>query len=438
LVFKERVGPINADLSIGVPILKAISLKSNDDVISPGVQLYGDGFIVTAERAASWTKAADLARRANVLRRYINGRDLMQTCRNVEVIDFFGFDEARALKEHPVLFQHLLDYVKPERDHNARDSIRRVWWRFGWERPVLRKQIEGLKRFIVTTETAKHRVFVFLDPEILPDNMLTTIALDDAFYLGVLSSRVHTTWALKSGGTLEDRPRYTKARCFDPFPFPTCDEAIKTRIRELADQLDTHRKRQLLEHPTLTLTGIYNILEKLRSSEQLSDKEKLIHEKGLVSVLKQIHDDLDAAVFDAYGWSTSLTDEEILTRLVTLNAERAADEAQGIVRWLRPDFQNPTGQKAATQGTLIEETDEPEEKISKKAKLPWPKSLPERAQAVKTALAAQRTPVTSEQLAKTFLRARVEGVEELLETLASLGQARELDDGRFAAPIPNR
>jgi len=54
-------------------------------------------------------------------------------------------------------------------------------------------------------------------------------------------------------------------------------------------------------------------------------------------VLRQLHDDLDAAVFDAYGWPASLPDEEILERLVALNAERAAEEQRGLVRWLRPE-----------------------------------------------------------------------------------------------------
>ena len=85
---------------------------------------------------------------------------------------------------------------------------------------------------------------------------------------------------------------------------------------------------------------MHNVLAKLRSGETLTDKEKSIHEQGLVSVLKQIHDELGAAVFDAYGWPGTLTDEEILERLVALNAERAAEGARGQIRWLRPDFQN--------------------------------------------------------------------------------------------------
>src|SRR5690606_38638395 len=101
---------------------------------------------------------------------------------------------------------------------------------------------------------------------------------------------------------------------------------------------DAHRKRQQELHPALTITGMYNVLEKLRGGEPLTAKDKTIHEQGLVSVLKEINDDLDAAVFDAYSWPHDLSDEEILERLVALNHERAAEEQRGIIRWLRPEF----------------------------------------------------------------------------------------------------
>ena len=95
------------------------------------------------------------------------------------------------------------------------------------------------------------------------------------------------------------------------------------------------------------------MLEKLRSGEPLTDKDKAIHEQGLVSVLQQIHDELDAAVFAAYGWPVTLTDEETFRseRLVALNAERAAEEQRGLIRWLRPDFQNSAAGRA-TQSQL--------------------------------------------------------------------------------------
>ena len=55
----------------------------------------------------------------------------------------------------------------------------------------MRKQLAGLPRYIATVETAKHRLFQFLQASILPDNKLSDIALSDAFHLGVLSSQPH-------------------------------------------------------------------------------------------------------------------------------------------------------------------------------------------------------------------------------------------------------
>jgi hypothetical protein len=90
--------------------------------------------------------------------------------------------------------------------------------------------------------------------------------LDDGFHHGVLSSRIHVVFSLTAGGRLgtwATTRRYNKSRCFDPFPFPLCGEPERARIRALAEELDAHRKRVQAQHPGLTLTGMYNVLEKL-------------------------------------------------------------------------------------------------------------------------------------------------------------------------------
>jgi hypothetical protein len=74
--------------------------------------------------------------------------------------------------------------VKPERDQNNRATYRDNWWIFGEPRRDLRPALAGLPRYIATVETAKHRLFQFLDASILPDNMLIAIASNDAFHLG--------------------------------------------------------------------------------------------------------------------------------------------------------------------------------------------------------------------------------------------------------------
>ena len=83
------------------------------------------------------------------------------------------------------------------------------------------------------------------------------------------------------------------------------------------------------------------MLEKVRSQTPLDAKDEDVKDRGRVLILKDLHDQIDRATADAYGWPHDLTDEQILERLVALNAERAAEEAAGHVRWLRPDYQIP-------------------------------------------------------------------------------------------------
>jgi hypothetical protein len=322
---RETDGAINSDLTIGTDVTKAVALEANAFVCSPGVKLHGAGFIVTRSQA----EHLGLGKRPgleNHIRPYRNGRDLTSRSRGVWVIDLDGLEIDDVRKRYPEVYQHLLVRVKPERDLNNEEYRRIHWWLFGRKNTLMRGFVHNLPRFIATVETSKYRTFQFLEPSIIPDNMLVNIGAADAFFLGVLSSRIHVVWALGAGGTLEDRPRYNKSNCFDPFPFPDPPDALKARIRAVAEELDALRKLRQAEHPELTLTQIYNVVEKLRQGETLSEADEAIKDKGLVLIVKELHDQIDALVAEAYGWPENLSDEEILGRLVALNAERAAEE----------------------------------------------------------------------------------------------------------------
>jgi hypothetical protein len=273
--FTEKTGVINSDLTIGIDVAGAVSLIANEGLCYRGVQLMGSGFIVTPSEA----EHLGLGKRPgleNYIREYRNGRDLTSRPRGVLVIDLFGLDADEVRERFPEVYQHVKLQVKEKivrkngkdlkvgRDWNNRESYKEKWWIFGEPRVELRSALRGLERYIATVETAKHRVFQFLEKSILPDNMLVVVAMDDAFTLGILSSRTHMVWTMEQGGTLEDRPRYTKSRCFDPFPFPDANDLQKQRIRDKAEDLDEHRKRVLKEHIGLTLTGLYNVLAELR------------------------------------------------------------------------------------------------------------------------------------------------------------------------------
>ena len=271
----------------------------------------------------------------------------------------------------------------------------------------------------------------------MPDNKLVVIALQDGFQLGVLSSRVHVIWALAAGSWLGvgNDPVYVKTRCLEAFPFPDIDPAgeLAARIRTLAEQIDAHRKTQQTTHADATLTATYNVLEKLRSGEALTAKEKVIHEHGLVSVLKSLHDELDAAVLHAYGWAdlTLPADTDtLLVRLVELNAQRAAEEAAGTVRWLRPDFQQAGQGEQATMDTTTEGAGE-DAKPAKVAvaQRPWPTGLTEQIKAVAEVLAGANRSLDLKGIAEHFNgRGRWrDRLPTLLDTLVVLGRARVID-----------
>jgi hypothetical protein len=425
--FLERRGRINPDLSIGPNTSAAVRLRANEALSCPGVKLHGAGFNVTPEQA----RELGLGRVPGLekhIRQYRNGRDITSRPRGAMVIDLYGLSAEDVRTSFPEVYQWVFDRVKPERDQNNRASYRDQWWIHGEPRRKFRPALKGLSRYIATPETAKHRFFVFLDASILPDNMLVNIASSDAFMLGILSSRIHVRWTLTVGGTLEDRPRYNKTRCFETFAFPEVVASLRDRIRSLAEELDAHRKRQQELHPNLTLTEMYNVLALLRSGEQLNASSQKIHDQGLVSVLRDLHDELDRAVFEGYGWPPNLSDEEVLFRLVELNAARAEEERTGLIRWLRPEFQKTAG----TQAGMDMEAEEVEAGVVATARRPWPASLPGRVRAVRDVLLLAPEPAPAEAIARRFSRARLQEVTAILETLAALGQAH-LDGGAYHA-----
>lgn len=407
-------------------------LKANKNMCFQGVVPAGDGFKLDAGQLDVLGNGADLS---EVVRPYLIGKDLVQRLERRWIIDAFGLDAPDLRARYPSVYSKLLETVRPERASNARKQYRDLWWIFAEPRPAMRDALAELKTFIGTPYTSKHRVFTAVDATYLPDVMVYTIASDDPWLIAALSSSIHGLWAAKSGGTLEDRPRYNKARTFDPFPFPDPSDAIRTALRDLGEELDATRKTVQAEHPDLTLTGLYNVLEKVRAGTPLDAKDQDVKERGRVLILKDLHDQIDRATADAYGWPHDLSDEQILERLVALNAERAAEEAAGHVRWLRPDYQIPRFAKgaAAKSGQL----DLGETVVAIDKSLPvFPKDKGEQAMAIHAVLEAAHRPMDAAAVSRAFKGGgkRIEQrVVQALSTLVRYGWITALPGGTYAA-----
>ncbi len=449
IVFIEKLGRINADLTTGPDVTSAVALRANEGLCSPGVKLHGAGFIVTRQEAEhlGLGKHEGLDRH---IRPYLNGRDLTGHSRGVMVIDLFGLDAEEVRQKFPEVYQHVKAEVKEKietddkgeqkfvgRDWNNRDTYKTHWWIFGEPRSELRPALEGKLRYIATVETAKHRVLQFLSSEILPDNMLICIADDDALVLGVLSSRIHVLWALRAGGWLGvgNDPRYSKSKVFDPFPFPSPGDLLKAKIRAVTEELDAFRKERQKEHPNLTLTQMYNVLEKLRAKAELDEDDERIKSEGLILILKELHDKLDALVFEAYEWPATLSDEQILEKLVALNHERAEEEKRGHVRWVRPDYQMPRFGKALDKMAAKEEQVEADLGIAAAGvkKGSFPSGAVEQTAAVFAALASARNAITVGDIAGGYRKSKnlEKNIAEVLGSLSRLGHVSSRDGKMF-------
>lgn len=255
----------------------------------------------------------------------------------------------------PDLVEVLERKVKPERErlgNTAADAPhKKFWWRFANTRPVLYRAIAPLERVLVRSLTSKHHASFTLAlnrPLKTLDQTLIVFASDSTAYFAILISRLHEAWSLFLGGTLEDRPRYNVADCFETFPFPAGWET-NADLEQLGREYYEYRAGLMVERGE-GLTRTYN---------HFHDSEKT--DSGTVR-LRELHAAMDAAVLRAYGWGdlvetgrtkcdfvpdyyeepedggapvpksvryrwSDATRDEVLARLLALNAERAAQEA---------------------------------------------------------------------------------------------------------------
>ena len=176
------------------------------------------------------------------------------------------------------------------------------------------------------------------------------------------------------------------------------------------------------------------MLEKLRAGAALDADDTRIRDEGLVLILKELHDKLDALVFDAYGWPRDLVDEDIIARLVALNKERAREEARGLIRWLRPDYQKArAGIATAVRPEEAQDSMALVVDAAKEQKPQFPAGEVERTAAIMAALANASGTVDAAAIAASFRQGkRVEPqIQATLASLVRMGFASSPDGRSF-------
>ena len=249
----------------------------------------------------------------------------------------------------PELLGIVEERVKPQRDAlPQKNAINReatnTWWRFLAYRRGLHGATVGLKRvLVVNCGATPHAAFAHLPVGMVYANTLAVLAFDTHAAFSALQSRPHEIWTRFFGSSMKDDLRYTPSDCFETFPFPDNWQAHPD-LEAAGKAYYDHRAALMIDNNE-GLTKTYNRFHNPNE------------DSPAIAKLRALHADMDRAVLNAYGWQDIPTNceflldyeideetwgakkkpyryrwpnevrDEVLARLLELNAERAAEEA---------------------------------------------------------------------------------------------------------------
>jgi hypothetical protein len=340
-----------------------------------GAYFLGDGFLMDPKEADDMIRQD--SNLSTVLFKVINGEELNRNpiqAPGRSAVFFFDWALSKAEK-YGAAFQRVFELVKPERDESTEKAVREKWWL--WKRPALEisRRIKGKDRCFVTARTTKHLSFTSMPTDLVFTNATYVFTTDRWDYYAVVQSTIHEVWARKYSGALKQDLRYSPSKCFDTFAFPAGQwQNPNPDLAAIGERYHEHR-RDLMLRLWLGLTDIYNLFhapdleariatlyaKRAKSSDWRSELPaehrplagSLTPEEARTGIetLRALHVALDQAVLTAYGWQdlplahdfqevetlpendrtrytiSPTARKTLLTRLLTLNHQRAAEEA---------------------------------------------------------------------------------------------------------------
>ena len=332
-------------------------LKTNNGKSFQGSIVLGMGFTFDdADKKGVATPISEMyrlidmdSRYQSVIFPYIGGQEVNTSPTHSHrryVIDFGERDERDCRENWPELLEIVERNVKPERITKDGKKYPRMvfeWWKYWNPRIELRSAVSDLDRVIVINCGATpHHAFTFLPARMVFANTLAVFPINTYSAFCALQSLPHEIWTRFFGSSLEERLRYTPSDCFETFPFP---KNWDTRYDLGTAGKEYYRFRAgLMVSNREGLTKTYN---------RFHDPGE--RSPGIIK-LRALHGNLDRAVLNAYGWSDIAVDceflldyeidenewgkrrkpwryrwpddvrDEVLARLMALNAERALEE----------------------------------------------------------------------------------------------------------------
>ena len=323
---------INSDLSAGTDIRSSRVLASNEHIAFMG-STKGGKFELSGPDAQRILSSPNPHGRSDidVLRPWINGTDVTKRPRGLWIVDFGTSRSITDSAQYEAAFSHIERAVKPERTSIRQQREAELWWLHNRARGDMRRAIRGLRRFLVTTRVAKHRLFRWFDHPTLPDSATFCFARADDCFFGVLQSTIHELWARRAGTQLrevESGFRYTPTTCFETFPLPWAPGAEPTdnrhyiAISDAAKELNELREnwlnpRQWIEAVEIAVDSFEDFSEVPEEARALlrhsaimarAAKDPNLKKRTLTNLynerpawLKLAHKKLDEAVLHAYA-----------------------------------------------------------------------------------------------------------------------------------------
>jgi hypothetical protein len=285
----EEVPHIGPDLEpVGNVPGRPLRLGENDGFAFIGSYVLGLGFIMEPERAAAII-SGDL-RYAEVIQRYVTGRDLNQrpdSSASRWIINFRDWPLSRC-QGYPEALGILRRLVKPERDRlpEYKRRVRDNWWRYEHIAPSLYEAIAGLDNVLAIARVSSTVMPVRVPTNSVYNEKCVLFATDDFASLAVLSSSAHFVWVVRYTSTMRTDINYSPSDAFLTFPRPK----PTGELAKLGRLLDTEG-RQLMLSRSWGLTTTYNHVHDPVDTDPA------------VVRLREIHADIDHAILVAYGWS---------------------------------------------------------------------------------------------------------------------------------------
>jgi len=327
----KSVSAVNSRLLSKPERSDPVKLKTNAGLSFQGTVVLGMGFTLTPEEREAFIEKDP--KNAECIFPYLGGKEVNTSPTQTfhRYVISFGTMSLEEAGEYPDLLERIRKLVKPERERLKNNSIgnqrRANWWKFGSLASGLYDAVRPLERCLVNSQVSKHLLFAFQPVDRIFAHTLYGYAIPEYSSFATLQSRIHEPWARMQGSTMETRMRYTASSCFETFPLPQITPAFEN----IGKQLYEFRAKYMVDNDQ-GLTTTYN---------ELKDPEC---QKEEIEALRKLHEEMDRAVLEAYGWSDidvppygtpvsekekrALQDfeDEVIDRLFVLNAVRAKEE----------------------------------------------------------------------------------------------------------------